>query len=657
MLSNQTPIEQLREQARGRWIDILVSLGIPAQNLDSKGHPCPKCGGHDRFAAFRDVAETGGVHCRHCFTTGADGIETVKWLLGCRLPEAMDVIRQQLGAKSPGRNRPKPTTFESAIAAIAFLDRLMTIRGYRLSRKWEYTDGADQVVAYVCRFDSDVGKTFRPVSLHADGWRLSDPPGPWPLYGIDQLELPDTVFVVEGEKCVDAMIELGLTAVTSAHGSGAAHKTDWSPMGGMIRVVVVPDNDEPGRKYAATVAGIVAKLNVPVSILTLPLGLPAGGDVVDWIRSQPHRTPDELQAELLKMADQAETENREQIPSLSPDKPLRRPKLIRLADVSPEAVDWLWPGRIALGKLTLLSGDPGLGKSFLTIDLAARVTTGKAWPDRPGELNAIGSVVMLSAEDDLADTIRPRLDAAGADVSRVWCLQAVRYRLEDDPEELERGFCLTTDCEVLDVVLRQVGDCRLLVVDPIGSYLAGIDSHRNAEVRSVLQPLSDLASRYDVAVVAVSHLNKSCSGPAVYRSMGSLAFTAAARAVWAVSKDPDCQARRLVLPVKNNLGADESGLAYRIAGEPPTVDWESELVSLTADDALAPTEEREERTERDRAKNWLRETLAGGAVASLDIIADAKEHGIAEKTLRRALRDIGGRPQKRGPGGTWLWSL
>lgn len=661
MTSNTDDTKQL---ARGRWLDVLVAAGIDRQSLDGRGHPCPRCGGTDRFAAFRDAAETGGVICRRCFASGSDGIATVRWMLGCSYSEAVAFITRQLGTEQP-----KGQAFPSDEAAIISLKRSMQASGWRFTRAWAYHDVDEDLVALVARFDGPKGKTFRPVTRWPDGWRIGDPPGKWPLYGLSSdMGIPISadnvrnrtlnVFIVEGERCCDAVRSLGLPCVTSAHGSSSAAKSDWSAILDIgitisnFKAVILPDNDAPGRKYAKDVARILTGLGVTVQVLELP-GLPEGGDVVDWIAQRQDRPPDALRDELTELVSTAEAFSE---PDAS-EGPLRRPKLVRLSDVTPEAVNWLWPGRIALGKLTLFSGDPGLGKSFLSIDMAARVTTGKAWPDSPGVLNPIGSVVMLSAEDDLADTIRPRLDAAGADCSRVHALQAVRYRLEDSPDEHERAFNLASDVEVLEATLRDVSCCRLLVVDPITAYLGGTDSHRNAEIRAVLQPLSDLAARYGVAVVAVTHLNKSHGGPAIYRSMGSLAFTAAARAVWCVSKDQDNQQRRLVLPVKNNIAADASGLAYRIQGEPPRVEWEADPIGMTADDALAPPEEREERTERERARDWLRETLADGPVPSSDVLADAREHGLSEKTVRRAFRDLGGKPQKAGLKAGWSWSL
>jgi len=202
-----------------------------------------------------------------------------------------------------------------------------------------------------------------------------------------------------------------------------------------------------------------------------------------------------------------------------------QPEVIRLADVSPEQVEWLWPGRIAVGKLTVLAGNPGLGKSLATLDIAARVSVGKCWPDNRWEQQPIGGVVLLSAEDDLGDTIRPRLDAHGADVTRIVALKSIKGA--DGAGDYNRLFDLSRDLEHLRAAIGTVENCRLIVVDPISAYLGKTDSHKNSDVRGVLSPLADLAAETRVAILAVSHLRKG-EGAAIYRTMGSLAFVAAA---------------------------------------------------------------------------------------------------------------------------------
>ncbi len=339
-----------------------------------------------------------------------------------------------------------------------------------------------------------------------------------------------------------------------------------------------------------------------------------------------------------------------------------RAELVSLASVEPEAVNWLWPQRIAIGKLTVVAGDPGLGKSFLSLDLAARVSRGCRWPDGSGEA-PLGSVVLLSAEDDLADTIRPRLDAAGADVARIHALAAVHGR--DQHGEYRRGFDLSRDVARLEEVIAELGDCRLLVVDPISAYLGATKGNDNVEVRGVLAPLSELAGRLGVAVVAVSHLRKG-EGPAMYRTMGSMAFVAAARAAFAVCRDQDDQAgrRRLMLPVKNNLGNDETGLAYRLAaaepGDTPHVLWEPAPVSTKADDALARPQGRRgpKPDAQAKAELFLRKQLADAPQPAAELTEQAwLVHGITERALRRARKALGVVAYRETVPGPWWWKL
>lgn len=325
------------------------------------------------------------------------------------------------------------------------------------------------------------------------------------------------------------------------------------------------------------------------------------------------------------------------------------------SEIKPETLKWLWPGRIPLGKLTLLVGDPGLGKSLATIDVAARISRGLSFPD--GEACEPGAVIMASAEDDPADTIRPRLDSAGADVACVHTLEGMRVTLSDN-STAERAFDLETGIATLEDALTRVRGVRLVIVDPISAYLGGADSNSNAEVRGMLAPLAALAAKHGVAVVCVTHLRKS-AGPAVHRAIASIAFTAAARAVWAVASDPSDADRRLMLAVKQNLGPNVGGLAFRVTTKNglPVLDWESGAVTMDANDILN-TEDREAHSERKEVEQWLREYLADGSVGASDVIRAAKAVGITRSTLWRATDSLGvARRKIGGRGAGWEWSL
>ena len=349
---------------------------------------------------------------------------------------------------------------------------------------------------------------------------------------------------------------------------------------------------------------------------------------------------------------------------------------INAGEVTPKAIRWLWPGRIATGKVSLIVGDPGLGKSQVCASLASVVTNGGSWPvDRtPCEQ---GAVIILSAEDDPEDTIRPRLDAAGAMVQHVYILQAVKY--ESDTQKGERGFDLAKDAAKLGLLGAELAGkgvpVRLIVIDPVSAYLGIADSHKNAEVRALLTPLSLVAQQRQCAILLVSHLNKSQTSSALMRVQGSVAFSAAARAVWGVTKDPQNEQRRLFMPMKNNIGKDDSGLAYQIESyrldAPPSepgadldpidtsrVMWEPDIVRMHLDDAFGngPADERNSKRE---AADFLRSVLADGRVLSTELQRDCEGAGHSWATIRRVAQGIGVKTEREGfgPKGRWYWSI
>jgi putative DNA primase/helicase len=331
------------------------------------------------------------------------------------------------------------------------------------------------------------------------------------------------------------------------------------------------------------------------------------------------------------------------------------PKLVTMADIESREIQWLWPARFALGRISLLVGMPGAGKSFLTCDMAARVSTGAAWPD--GSPCARGSVLLVTAEDDAGDTIRPRLDAQGADVSRVHQLAGL-HRQEIDGSRAETIFSLG-DVGALESALKHLKDCRLIVVDPIGSFLgARTDAHRDNEVRAVLAPVARLAEEYGPAVLVVAHRRKGGSAVADDTAMGSRAFTGIARSVWHLSRDSENRDRRLLLPGKSNLTKEQSGLAFAIAGEPGAVQWERDPVKMTADDAMAQEQgTRGEGSALEEATSWLRDALAVGPRSAKELREEAQRYGIAWRTVERAkgrLKVVNG---PEGFGGPWVWKL
>jgi hypothetical protein len=336
--------------------------------------------------------------------------------------------------------------------------------------------------------------------------------------------------------------------------------------------------------------------------------------------------------------------------------------MLRVAEVEAKKVEWLWPQRIPMGKLTTIAGMPDVNKSTFTLYLAAQATTGGSWPCNEGTA-PLGSVIILTAEDDIADTVRPRLEVAGADLSRIHVIKAVNIQGEGP-----RGFNLIADVFRLGLVLQHIGDVKMIIIDPISAYMGKpggkFDSHRSTDVRATLAPLQELAARHKVAVVAIDHLNKSGGTTALLRVLNSIAFVAAARAVYFIMRDDDEADRRLLLAAKNNLGRIRTGLAFKVieklAPEPvfecyPAIKWEDEVVDMTADEALAARHDGRASEKLEEAKALLQQMLANGPAKQKDIEAKAKERNIGPKSLKNAKKALGVASSRAD--NAWWWQM
>ena len=330
----------------------------------------------------------------------------------------------------------------------------------------------------------------------------------------------------------------------------------------------------------------------------------------------------------------------------------RVPVVVSISDVQREEVKWLWHNRLALGKLHIVEGDPEVGKSWLLLALAAGITMGAALPGQGPQ--PPGKVLLLSAEDGLADTIRPRLEDMGADLGLVTALTAVR-----DEEGRERLPSLVDDLQALELVLAK-GGYRLVVIDPINAYLgASLDTHRDAAIRSVLSPLAALAERCGVAVAAVRHLTKTSRDRAIYRGQGNIGYMAAARVGHLVGLNPDNPTERVLVCIKNNLALKPPALAFEIRDG--RFLWKGES-PIKAEMLLGPDSTSEQRSALDEAIGFLLSVLAGGRQDVGHVKGQAKKADITEATLRRAREYLGVRSwprYERGKRGVvgWDWEL
>jgi len=330
------------------------------------------------------------------------------------------------------------------------------------------------------------------------------------------------------------------------------------------------------------------------------------------------------------------------------------------SSVEASEIHWLWRDRFALGKISILAGLPGHGKSLLATDIAARVTRGDAFPGCPEEASPAGNVLMLNAEDGAADTEKPRLLVAGADAGRVFGVSDVRRSKGGRSRMLELG----PDLPRLEKKIKTLGNIRLLIIDPLTAYIGGgVDSHRDTSVRGVLSPLADLAMRNNIAVIAVMHLSKGRGQNVLSRLCGSIGFGAAARTVWAVGVNPHDTSRRILALAKSNITDHQPSLTFSIEATQtsglvgvPRVIWEEDSADYTAEEIVKASERGRGRPgQLQTAIDWLKDKLANGPVPVKKIETAAAKNGVKPRTLQRAKETLGASSEKDKKG--WRWTL
>lgn len=547
--------------------------------------------------AHDDGAKHGG---RGGQSLGLSDTGVLRCFAGCSFNQVMEVLRAPGGQPSPAHSDP--------VAIYTYID-------------------VDGVAWEKGRFEGKGDKRFAWRRANTIGW-LKGKSGvvlaKLPLLGADEvLATPDVpVIYVEGEEKKKALTRAGFLAVTAAGGSS---QRDF---GNALKVLhgrdlyLWPDNDNPGEKYTQHVAKMLQGIAAGVRVVCWRQA-PASGDASDALQAGV-----DVQG-LIDAAEPIKAAN----PSIEPLGHLNLvgPILLRIADVKREEVEWRWQHRIPKGKLTMIEGDPDTGKSFLTMALATAETTGAPLPGDSGYFEAM-DVLILTAEDGLGDTVRPRLEDMGADLNRVVALTAVR-----DSDGVERFPNLKDDLLMVEEALSS-GRFSMMIIDPINAYLGGIDGNRDTDIRSVLGPLAAIAERYRIAVIAVRHLTKGGRDKAIYRGLGGIGYTAAARSVLLVGKNRDDESERVVVCIKHNLAPDSPAIGFEI--NEGRFAWRGES-SVSAGELLAPDLQPEERSVREEAAEFLLEALADGPRPQPEVTKEARALGISEKTLRRAKGDLG----------------
>lgn len=326
-----------------------------------------------------------------------------------------------------------------------------------------------------------------------------------------------------------------------------------------------------------------------------------------------------------------------------------RPHLICLATVIPREVDWLWKPYIPAGMLSMISGDPGAGKTYIALAIAAPFTTGRT-PD--GEECEPITVLYMSIENAPAEVVRPRFDALGGDPKHFHILAG---SVTTKNGKAQHAAISLADVDLIDRALGETG-AKLLIVDPIQSYLgAKIDLHRSNETRPVMDGLAKLAEKHGCAILLLRHLSKQNGGKAIFRGLGSIDLTGAVRSEMLAGSLPDNPQARALVHIKNNVGAYGPTRGYLIDGEGRFA-WTG-LSEITVDQILAAPSNPQDRSALDDACEWLRDFLSTGDKEQQECRAKSSQAGISYPTLRRAKNALRVRSYKEAMSGPWFWGL
>lgn len=501
---------EVLERARGNWREILTAVGIEPAKLDGRGHSCPKCGGNDRFC-FTNKEGDGSAHCRHCLKSG-DGLAVVSWFNGEGFPQAVERVASLLGIISNGlasqglkrphrgpegngkKDQEKPEKPPVRVESLTDL-----FKGAR--HVYEYPTAERLPRLAVGRFENaDGSKRFMQAKFIESGG------GGWifkgldvaPLYRLPELQGDNNagplaepyVIVAEGEKCADLLAGEGfyMVATTSAGGSGAPNKTDWSPLSGR-HVVIIPDRDEPGEKYAEKVTDLlfeVGALSVRVVRLESASGsTPAGFDIVDWASEGGTVSGLRLLIESEKSYNPFGSEGGGDMAN-------------ELKELRPVIIDRL----LREGETINIVAPSKTGKSWLSLDLAMAVALGETWL---GEFETNAGRVLLIDNELHRETLAKRIrDVAAA---RDRSLEQINAGLEI---RTTRGKLtdINTICSEIKKYIRP-GQFKVIILDALYRFLpAGVSENDNAQMMEIYNLLDSVAIDLGCAFVVIHHSNK-----------------------------------------------------------------------------------------------------------------------------------------------------
>ncbi len=596
-----TIVDDIKRQAAGRCSQILQSVcGLTDHQLNPKVHgPCPDCGGTDRFRAFDDVNETGGLLCNQCGKR-SDLFASIQWLRRCTFPEAMELVADEIGhngnghhkaASKPAKPKRVHATSKQAADALAYG---MTQAGILAEKRmpdagWQYhnVDGSDAFTIY--RWDLPDGqKEIRQASAVPGGWITSAMPESRPLYRLPELVDAAEVWICEGEKAADAAVSLGLNATTSAGGSNAAEKSDWRPLNGK-RVYILPDHDEPGEKFTRAVVELIRKQapNATVQVKRLKDDwpeIPDGGDVFDWqehfdtadaetLRARLDQISD-CSSEFPKRDDNTDRTRPDGVSSvMSSDFEPKQWKLKSAWDAITKPVPMrsiVIQGLARRGEVVNIIASTKVGKSWLALLLLLCISTGRDWF---GRKTAKGRVLLL--DNELHDeTIQNRLHAVADACGIVQQPDDAAFDYID-----LRGEAVGIGDVEYQLSAFQPGELTLIVLDAKYRFFGnGRQENSNDDQTEFHNAIDQLAKRLDCVIVLIHHATKGDQGTKSVTDVGSGGGSQ--------SRTVDCH-----MVIRPHEGGDDMAVldaAVRTFApvEPQTIRWKFPL--WTADTSVEP---------------------------------------------------------------------
>lgn len=631
--------------------------GCPCAKAERAGEGVTHCVAHPDEHPSMTVSTHGDKLLVHCFT-------------GCEKGALFEAARERLSESRP----------QAASAR-----RNGNGRGQ--------TDKAGKTQVFVVRDPSDgtpVAELHR-KSLPAGGkkvwWTLPGgvasngqiKPASLPLYrmhdvvkGRDDgtIQPGSRVVVVEGPKVADRLWAAGIPCVATVTGASTVPSLEQLRELASFAVTLSRDNDPPGQRHMQEIGRRVHSFSTPLMWLEPREGDPPGHDLGDVA------SDDELRERLAEAQPWQPAAEQEPAPvaagAAKKERPTRimQPVVTTAAHVVPTRLSWLWRGYAPLGKPMVLDGDPGLGKSTLTLDLAARISRGALMPDgSQSDLDGPAGVLLVSAEDDQADTSVPRLIAARADLSRVHFLDGVQG-VDDGSEDSETdGYVRPWDMQYAGALASAIKryDAKLCIVDPLMAHVPSkTNANQDSDVRRLLRVLADHAANLGCTILLVRHLTKGGGSSAVYRGGGSIGIIGAARMGLLVTADPDDETARLLAVSKTNLGQSVPTLRWRLesAGDVARVRWEG-ATDHTADALLAHAIQRDQAARNGEsgvpsdAVEVVRQALANGPRRVTELFAELAEDGITVKEARRAKEKLNVANTRIGfgPGSYSVWTL